>query len=147
MKYLKLFESFDFGYDISNWYSSRKEKWDIFKDIIQDRLVDLDDRGFTIETNNRMYFSSNLVVVNISLPNKMKNWIPYDISDIKDDLMALKLDIESEKFILHSYSINSASDFRNYTFDVKTYGSINDIEHTLEFLGTKINKIELVFGG
>ncbi len=147
MKYIKLFESFDFGYDIPMANSPIKEKWNRFKDIIQDRLIDLDDKGFHIEVNNRRYFSANLIVVNISLSNKMKNWISYDIKDIKDDLIALTSDIEKEKFILHNYTIHSSTDFRSYTFDVKTYGGINDIEHTLEFLGTEINKIELVFGG
>ena len=142
MKYLKLFETFDFGYEIPMTNSPIKDKWDKIEYTIKDRLIDLDDSGYTIAVNPVLFFSSNMISIEITIPSPKEELFnilkPYDVIDIKEDLLALISDIESNEFYLKEYRIQSSSDFRSYTFD-------NKISNFDDVISTKVNSIELVF--
>lgn len=102
MKHIKKFESFSINY-LSPGYSKQID----LENIIQDRLQELDDKGYAIIVN----IGNTLSQITILKPSHRwdKNSSDYgklggfQVSDIKNDLVSLISELEANRIVLTTF--------------------------------------------
>lgn len=143
MKHLKLFDNFLFDpYNVHKFDTPIKISTNI-QDIIKGRLIDLDDKGYTIDVR---VSGSDILGIEIYIdkdPSAMfRVNTPFEIDDIKDDVMSLVSELEVNNMKFDQFTIQSVRDHRNYTFDSNQYDPNLMLEKLTE---KKITRLELIF--
>jgi hypothetical protein len=148
MKHLKLFDNFLFDpYNVNKFDTPDKISTNI-QDIIKGRLIDLDDKGYTIDVriSGSESRKSDLLGIEIYIdkdPSAMfRVNTPFEIDDIKDDVLSLVSELEVNNMKFDQFTIQSVRDHRNYTFDSNQYDPNLMLEKLTE---KKITRLELIF--